>query len=110
MAVLTERANGRRIELSPGERFEIRLQERPTTGFRWQLVSNGAPVCALVADHFTPPRQRVPGEAGRHTWTFRVKRGGHATIELAARRPWDPETAPAQVFRVTVIATEPRPE
>ncbi len=106
MAVLTERANGRQIELSPGDTFEIRLQERPTTGFRWQLVADGAPICVLMTDRFTAPHRKVPGEAGRHVWKFRVERSGRAAIELASRRPWDVDAPPAHVFRITVSATD----
>jgi inhibitor of cysteine peptidase len=106
MAVLTESADGREISLSPGESFEVCLEERPTTGFRWQIVSDGAPLCVLVSDSFAAPKSHVPGRAGHHSWTFRIEHPGRATVELASRRPWEKQKPPARAFRLTVIATD----
>ncbi len=106
MPVLTELANGRHLELAVGDTFEIRLQERPTTGFRWQIVADGSPICTVMTDSFTPPRKNVPGQAGQHAWKLRVEGSGRATIELALRRQWEPDAAPAQVFRITVVGVD----
>ena len=101
-----ESANGRTIALRPGQTFTIRLTENPTTGFRWQVVSAGAPSCTLVADRVEPPDPQIPGRPGHRTWTFRVEHAGAAVIELAARRPWDPGAPAASSFRLDVSAAE----
>jgi predicted secreted protein len=106
MEVLNESANGRDLILRRGETFEITLAERPTTGFRWKMVSDGAPTCVLVGDSFEAPTDRTPGRTGQHSWTFRVERSGRATIELAAVRSWDAQAPAARVFRLTVTASD----
>lgn len=105
MRVLTECVNGREVRLSCGETFELRLVERPTTGFRWQLVSDGAPTCLLVRQSFHASQPAVPGRAGHRSWIFRIDRPGRATIELVHCRTWEGGTPPADAFRLTVRAT-----
>jgi predicted secreted protein len=102
MQVLTETANGREVSLARGETFELRLAERPTTGFRWRLVTDGAPTCSLVSDSYNAPKSVVPGRAGHHSWIFRIDHPGRATVELAACRSWEAGAPPAKVFRITV--------
>jgi predicted secreted protein len=106
MEPLDESANGREIHLRRGETFEVRLHERPTTGFRWRLMSDGAPACVLVGDAFEAPTSSAPGSPGQHSWRFRVERAGQAIIELAALRPWDQDASPARVFRLTVTVAD----
>ena len=103
---LDESANGRTVDASPGDTVTIGLAETPTTGFRWHLVSDGAPTCELVSDVFETPRDGAPGRPGRHSWMFRVARRGEAAIELAARRPWEQAADAGTRFRV-VVASKP---
>ena len=81
MFSLDESSNERDIELGVGEAFELRLPENPTTGFRWELVSNGGPACLLQGDHFEPG-DRTPGRGGMHVWQFRVAQAGLAILTL----------------------------
>jgi len=86
--------------------IENETRERPTTGSRWKMVSDGAPICVLVGDSFEAPNDRTPGRTGQHSWTFRVERSGRATIELAVVRSWDAQAPAASVFRLTVTASD----
>jgi predicted secreted protein len=106
MEPLNESANGREIHLTRGATFEVRLQERPTTGFRWRLMSDGTPTCVLVGDAFEAPASRTPGSPGQHSWRFRAEHAGPAIIELASLRPWDQDAPPARVFRLTVTVAD----
>ncbi len=104
MRVFREDANGREITLSRGETFELYLEERPTTAFRWRLVNDGTPTCLLVRQSFQASQPAVPGRAGHHSWIFRIERPGRATIELIHCRSWETAASPTRSFRINVLA------
>jgi predicted secreted protein len=89
MLRIDEQASGTEVRVPVGETFEVGLAENSTTGFRWVLVSDGSPHCALVADEFRSPGHDAPGRAGVHCWRFRAEHAGRAGIALASRRPWE---------------------
>jgi inhibitor of cysteine peptidase len=101
MFSLDESSNERDIELGVGEAFELRLPENPTTGFRWELVSNGAPACMLQGDHFEPG-ERTPGRGGMHVWQFRVAQAGLATLDLVYQRSFEHAGKHARRFGLRV--------
>lgn len=98
-----ERDDGREIQISPGQTFEISLSETRTAGFRWIIKSSGEPVCRLVKDSFDNP-STTPGRSGTHQWTFMVDTPGAATIELAYRRQWLDESSPARTYTLRIRA------
>ncbi|MBX6321952.1 MAG: protease inhibitor I42 family protein, partial [Rhodospirillaceae bacterium] len=73
MLTIDEGLDGRVVTLPAGGRFEIRLAENPTTGFRWMLLADGAPGCEPAGDGFTASGTR-PGQGGIHVWRFRAAR------------------------------------
>ncbi len=97
-------ANGTSIDARVGQSVEVRLQETPSTGYRWKLEQTGAPVCALSSDSFAPGLGK-PGSPGTHSWTFRVDSEGAAAIRLTCRRAWEKEESP-RTFILTVRGTQ----
>jgi inhibitor of cysteine peptidase len=100
---LDEQANGQDLTVSVGESIELTLQETPTTGYRWNVVSSGAPVTELVQDQFQSPAIGA-GQAGAHLWVFQVREPGHACIELHYARPWELVADPAKTFTLRVTS------
>lgn len=96
-----EAADGREIQLRPGEELEIALSETPGTGYRWTVTSDGAPVCRLERDRYDPGPPR-PGAPGRRTFACSAARAGRAEVELVYRRSWSGETAGRFTVRVVV--------
>ncbi|HEX3559313.1 MAG TPA: protease inhibitor I42 family protein [Pyrinomonadaceae bacterium] len=86
MEQMDENADGREIELTPGQEFELTLAENPTTGFRWRVTADGSPACALVKDEFRAPDEGRPGQGGSHVWQFRADRAGQGRIEMSYAR------------------------
>jgi len=97
-----ETANGTEIRMKVGETLDVVLAETRTTGYRWNVASDGAPVCRLGHDRFEAP-SAVPGAPGRHTWTFTAVQVGAATIELAYARSFAGGEA-ARRFTLRVVA------
>jgi inhibitor of cysteine peptidase len=86
MEQLDESSDGRELELSVGQEFELHLNENPTTGFRWRVSADGAPACLLIKDEFHAPAENRPGQGGRHVWQFRAAQSGQSQIALAYAR------------------------
>jgi len=96
----TETAAGATLLLAEGEALELELAENPTTGHRWRISSDGAPVLRLDGDAFTAPAG-PPGAAGRHAWTFPAVRRGRSRLALEYRRAFG-GAPPARRFEVQV--------
>jgi inhibitor of cysteine peptidase len=93
------------VHLPVGQVTELRLNENPTTGFRWSFTADGSPSCAVVSDSFTP-QEGPPGAGGHHEWQIKAAHAGTCHLELVYRRPFEPNTAPVQTFTFDVIVTE----
>ncbi len=104
MQQLNESSNGQNLDLQPGQKFEIRLRENPTTGFRWNMLSNGEPACKALDDVYEPPSSSVQahGQEGSHAWQFEAAQAGHSKIELVYRRSWEREGNAARRFTLDV--------
>jgi predicted secreted protein len=85
---ITESWNGRTIRLTVGQKFTIKLNETPGTGYRWHFVHNGAPAVSLVDDSFRAGTQR-PGAGGIREFLLKAVSPGETTIEMNLSRPWD---------------------
>ncbi|PYS79634.1 MAG: hypothetical protein DMF66_02050 [Acidobacteria bacterium] len=86
MEQLDESVDGREIELTAGQEFELTLRENPSTGFRWRVTADGSPACALVRDGFRAPNEGRPGQGGSHIWQFRAAQAGQGRIEMSYTR------------------------
>src|SRR4051794_18392341 len=100
LIALDEHADCSRIQVALAESFVLRLDENPTTGYRWRLEATGAPVIALDGDSFEPVGRSTQGGPGKHMWRFRSVSAGEGTIQLSYRRP--ATTAAARTFTLTV--------
>jgi inhibitor of cysteine peptidase len=99
-----EQRNGDEVDLAAGAEFNVSLAEQPTTGFRWRVVSTGEPACRLCSDSFDADTSRH-GAAGARVLSFETVEAGVGVIELAYRRTWETDAAPARQFvlRVRVV-------
>jgi inhibitor of cysteine peptidase len=74
---LTEEDSGKPIEVSVGTRVNIRLQENPTTGYRWSLRDFNGKSLALESDEYLPTPSSAIGEAesGTFYWSPQRQKG-----------------------------------
>ncbi|HEX4737214.1 MAG TPA: protease inhibitor I42 family protein [Allosphingosinicella sp.] len=84
-----------------GDTVTVRLDEAPTTGFRWNVEPSDPPL-RLESDRFEPPPPPLLGGSGSHSWTFRAVAHGAARLvfALSGRGSATPERT--QEFRVEV--------
>ncbi len=102
---IDERHNATEEAVQPGETLEIVLGENRSSGFRWRLLADGAPVLRLEKDQYHAAAQPL-GAPGQHTWLMQVQTVGDATVELAYSRGWQ-EGQPARRFNVRVKSRSP---
>jgi inhibitor of cysteine peptidase len=91
---------GRTIDLAVGQVMELRLAENPTTGFRWNFVSTGAPSCVVVDDTFQTPGG-PPGQGGMREWRIEGMQPGECDIALHYRRSFE-QSPPSRSFTLHV--------
>jgi inhibitor of cysteine peptidase len=88
--------------LAPGETLIIRLQENPTTGYRWTVESNAG--MRLDDDSFSRTGTGVGGGGSRRLqWTAQAP--GTHSITLLLRRPWEAADTAIGRFSLTVVSS-----
>jgi inhibitor of cysteine peptidase len=97
-----EAANDSTVALAPGETLELCLPETPTTGYRWQVIADGSPACAITDAAVTAPSSGVPGRGGERCWMVTAIRAGAGEIELERRRSWQTAGEAGGGFRLHV--------
>ena len=101
----SEQDSGRNVEVSLGYDLELSLKENPTAGFRWNVVRNGSPVCAVVEENFTPGLDAA-GQPGTRVWKFNVIAVGEATIEMTYGRSWESTSSTNSTFVLHLTGTK----
>lgn len=97
-----------RATLAVGQVLEIALMANASTGYQWQVVSDGAPSLVRTTGPATPPpmdtQPPMPGAPSLARWWFRAERPGEVRLRLEYRRPWEKDAPAAQVaeYGVTV--------
>jgi inhibitor of cysteine peptidase len=84
----------------------VRLQENPTTGYRWAVDAIDPGVLELVDAQFAGSSQPAMGSGGERTFRFRVKGPGVSRLGLKNWRDWEGDAAVVARFEATVrVAT-----
>ncbi len=93
------RDHGQTLSASVGDHLTVRLEENPTSGYRWTScgIGNGL---AQVADRYDGLTS-TPGAAGMRVFKFHVIHTGVNELCLVNRQEWDPED-PAGRFHVKI--------
>jgi inhibitor of cysteine peptidase len=107
--VVTDKDDGKTVQMSVDQALFVRLPSNPTTGYSWTLTANPAPL-ALIKSDFAPDAAKngVMGAGGTQILQFAAKDTGTATISLGYRRPWEKDTPPARTFTVTITISGTR--
>ena len=105
--VVTTAEEGRAVTLSPGDELIVRLAANRTTGYRWQLADDPAPVLASEAEVTYEPLEAGDGRVGaggNDVWRFRAAQPGEAELVFEYWRPWERSPTPADSisFAITV--------
>ena len=98
--VVSSEQDGASIALRVGERLRLRLPAQLGTGYSW--VPDPAPrLLQPAGQQVESPERTRPGGTETQIFDFTAAGTGSETLQLAYRRPWQPET-PARHFRLRV--------
>jgi inhibitor of cysteine peptidase len=97
--------SGRSLDLGLQQTIRISLGENPTTGYRWQILEDGAPVLRLSKDSFQRGSSSAVGAGGTRVLEFLASTAGTASLRLGYLRPSDPASQKSEfVLRLVVSA------
>jgi inhibitor of cysteine peptidase len=102
---LTEADNGKSIAVSLHEKVILRLNETPSTGFRWAVAMGDNEIIKLSGSDYNQTSGSAVGGSGHRVFVFEVKRSGSAHLLLKLRREWEGDKSIASRFEVTINVT-----
>jgi inhibitor of cysteine peptidase len=97
---LTEKDNGRTIEIAVGDLLIVRLNENPTTGYRWELVNTKG--LEVAGDRFESKGDAI-GAAGIRVFQFRANSLGRQELQLKNWRKWESDSSVIDHFDATIF-------
>lgn len=91
--------------LGRGDEVVLRLEENPTTGYRWQIAQSGAGELGLVDDRFVPGAgDTAPGAGGHRIVRFVGRQPGEVRLEAVLRRSWEATGVSQQRVFVVIVS------
>lgn len=99
---LSEADDGTAVMAAPGDALVVRLNENPTTGYRWALAELEGDAVTLEGDDFVRSAAAGVGGGGRRVLTFSAARPGTARIALKHWRRWEGDDSILERFSLTV--------
>jgi len=104
--VITEKYNGKTIQVKQGDSFYLRLKENPSTGYSWQL-SRSTGLSLLNSKYYSPDSSKssqrfIVGASGLHSWKIKAIAKGSQQVKGIYRRSWEKETGREQTFTLNV--------
>ena len=101
-ATLTQKDNGRSIELKVGGELVIDLPENPTTGYRWSVRGPLGDLVSLKSAEFSGGAGSRIGGGGIRQFRFVARAPGKTTINLKNMRTWESEGSAIDHFSLEV--------
>ena len=99
---LTQADNGKSFEARQGDLIVIRLDENPTTGYRWAIDKSDDAIIALQSVDYTQTPSTGVGGGGQRTFTFKAIKAGAAKIALKLSREWEGDKSIIDRFTASV--------
>ncbi len=108
---LSEKDEGRQIDLVEGQSLAISLAANPSTGYRWQTVEvNPALLLQTQKARFRPglraidSTQPIVGAPGIQVMRFAALAAGLSELRFVYRRPWEKNEPPLKSYALKVNA------
>ena len=97
--VVTDRDTGSEIEVGTGERFTLRLESNPSTGYAWELDEVSMPtVVELVSTEFEESSDDdLVGAPGTEVYVFEATATGAGILRLEYLRSFDDPPIPERI-------------
>jgi inhibitor of cysteine peptidase len=103
---LTQADRDKVVGTRVGDTLVLRLDENPTTGYRWAVETGDEAVVALQSAAYVHARSAGVGSGGQRSFTFHTKKAGSATLQFKLWRAWEGEASIVERFTVTLQVQE----
>jgi inhibitor of cysteine peptidase len=100
--VVTEKEDGKTVQVPVGGNLLVRLASNPSTGYQWE--GGELQITCLEAvgrPSYEGPGIDMPGAGGTQVFTYVAVKPGTARLSFHYARPWE-KKAPAKAFAVNV--------
>lgn len=101
--IVTDKEDGKTVTVKVGQRLLVKLESNPSTGYGWSLDKTDEKLLAPDGEAtFDVGDTNMEGAPTIQTLFFKAKGIGKVALELKYTRPWEKDTAPAKVYKITV--------
>jgi len=100
--IIVQNDQGKTFEVCQGDPIMIRLEENPTTGYRWEIASVNQQIVEIVESNYEIASGGGIGGGGTRLFQLRAKSPGTTNFELNLRRSWEPENHVIDRFSVNI--------
>ena len=98
--------NGRQIELTNGQTFNVTLETNPSTGYSWEVVELNNNILHQIGETETEPnitQKNMVGVPVMHTFQFQVINTGQTTLSIVYHRIWEKDVASLNTFSIDIF-------
>lgn len=103
---LEQTESGTSVEVRRGDEIVVRLEENPTTGFRWAVDEINEQVLELQDSSYQQQPGGGMGGGGQRRLTFRAKSSGSSPLRLKLWREWEGDATADARYSVTVTVVD----
>jgi inhibitor of cysteine peptidase len=103
---ITDKDADKKVELSKGDKLQVKLPANPTTGFTWVIASGESDAFKSKGKPAYEPAdkdKKVAGGAGTQTFTFDANAAGETEIVMHYKRVFEKDKEPAKTFKFKVV-------
>ncbi|WP_416669817.1 protease inhibitor I42 family protein [Egbenema bharatensis] len=100
MIVIHQSDAGQTFTVQVGDRIEVWLEERPSTGYSWQFETDHNRF--LVLDSSFHGDSTIPGGNGTRRFQLEAIAPGESSIVFRLIQPWDNGAEAIDQFQITV--------
>ena len=100
---VTDRSNGKDIDLTSGQTLVVKLGSNRSAGYGWTVLGDPAPLkLEKTSYHNNTKSSEVVGAPGVQVFQFIASGAGIANLTLAYRRSWEYNVPPVKTFTLRV--------
>jgi len=100
----TKKDNGREVNLPIDDIFEIQLEGNPTTGYRWENVSEKSEAVEQVGEvEYKATGENRMGSGGVFTFKFKANAAGASVLKFIYHRSFEKDVPPAETFEMKIV-------
>jgi len=99
--VFNETNNNETVTVPVWSNITIRLEENPTTGYRWNVTSSVG--LQYLNETYIAPETELVGAGGVHQWQYVAAEPGSAEFIAIYWRPWEEVTGNETTFSMDFI-------